>query len=178
LNLRYLTPATDVEAVNRGFAVSHEYSLLDAPGVPITKAKVGDTIRVKLTVIAPADRKYAVIDDMLPAGFEPVDPRLKTVDPKLKAQLAEERAKAAASKRGDYYAPWLHWYFSPWQHVDTRDDRVTLYADQLPKGVYEYIYYVRATSAGDFFVAPAHAEETYFPDVFGRSDSGRFVIEP
>jgi hypothetical protein len=178
LNLRYMTPAKEVEAVNRGFAVSHEYSLLDNPAVPVSRAKVGDTIRVKLTVIAPADRRYAVVDDMLPAGFEPVDPRLKTVDPKLKAQLEAERAQAAAGKRGDYYAPWLRWYYSPWQHVDTRDDRVTLYADQLPKGVYEYIYYVRATSAGDFFVAPAHAQESYFPDVFGRSDSGRFVVEP
>ena len=178
LNLRYMTPAKEVEAVNRGFAVSHEYSPLDNPGASVSRAKVGDTIRVKLTVIAPADRKYAIVDDMLPAGFEPVDPRLRTVDPKLKAQLEAERAQAAAGKRGDYYAPWLRWYYSPWQHVDTRDDRVTLYADQLPKGVYEYIYYVRATSAGDFFVAPAHAEEAYFPDVFGRSDSGRFVVEP
>ena len=38
--------------------------------------------------------------------------------------------------------------------------------------------YARATTPGDFFVAPAHAEETYFPEVFGRSDSGRFTVQP
>ena len=31
LNLRYVTPATDIEALNRGFAVSHRYSLLEDP---------------------------------------------------------------------------------------------------------------------------------------------------
>ena len=48
----------------------------------------------------------------------------------------------------------------------------------LPKGVHQYIYYVRATSAGNFFVAPAVALDGYFPEVFGRSDSSRFVVTP
>jgi uncharacterized protein YfaS (alpha-2-macroglobulin family) len=51
-------------------------------------------------------------------------------------------------------------------------------ATWLSKGVYEYVYYARATAPGDFFVAPAHAAETYFPEVFGRSDSSRFVVTP
>ncbi len=66
----------------------------------------------------------------------------------------------------------------PWQQVDVRDDRAVLQADRLPKGVYEYVYYARATTPGSFFVAPAHAEETYFPEVFGRSDSSRFIVAP
>jgi uncharacterized protein YfaS (alpha-2-macroglobulin family) len=31
--------------------------------------------------------------------------------------------------------------------------------------------------SGTFNVIPAHAEEMYFPEVFGRSDGGQFVIE-
>ena len=31
------------------------------------------------------------------------------------------------------------------------------------RDLYQYVYYARATAPGDFFVAPAHAEETYFP---------------
>ena len=34
LNLRYVTPAAGIEALNRGFAVSHRYSLLDDPTRP------------------------------------------------------------------------------------------------------------------------------------------------
>lgn len=178
LNLRYLTPAKEVEALNRGFAISHEYSLLDAPGTKVMSAKLGDTVRVKLTVLAPADRNYVVIEDLLPAGLEPVDTRLQTIDPALKAQLEAERRQATAKKQGGYMAPWYRWYWSPWQHTETRDDRTVLMTDYLPKGVYEYTYYARATTPGDFFVGPSHAEETYFPEVFGRSDSGRFTVLP
>ena len=53
-----------------------------------------------------------------------------------------------------------------------------LRASRLPQGVHEYVYYARATTPGDFFVAPAHAEEAFFPEVFGRSDSRRFSVVP
>ena len=68
---------------------------------------------------------------------------------------------------------------APARHPLRRDDRLVLLASRLPRGVHEYVYYARATTPGDFYVAPAHAEETFFPEVFGRSDSGRFsVAEP
>src|SRR5207247_1964196 len=34
LDLRYVTPAKEVEAVNRGFAISHQYTLIDDPAMP------------------------------------------------------------------------------------------------------------------------------------------------
>lgn len=178
VDLRYTTPAATVEAVNRGFAVSHEYTTVEDPSRPITAARSGETVRVKLTVLVPADRSYVTVEDLLPAGLEPVDARLRTVDPALKAKLEADRARAAERQQGAYAAPWYRWYYSPWQQVDLRDDRAVLGADRVPKGVYEYVYYARATTPGDFFVAPAHAEETYFPEVFGRSDSTRFTVTP
>lgn len=178
VNLRYVTPAKDIEAVNRGFAVSHTYTLVDDPSTAVSAARVGDTVRVTVTVIAPADRDYVVIEDLLPAGLEPVDARLRTVDPALRAKLDADRNDAVKRQAGGYVAPWFGWYYSPWQQADLRDDRAVLIADHLSKGLYEYVYYARATAPGDFFVAPVHAEETYFPEVFGRSDSSRFVVRP
>jgi uncharacterized protein YfaS (alpha-2-macroglobulin family) len=178
LDLRYATPAKDIESLNRGFAITHEYTALDDPARRLSAAKLGDTVRVKVTVIAPADRRFVVVEDLLPAGFEAVDVRLKNVDLALKAKLEAERMQASQKQFGGYMAPWFRWYYSPWQRVDVRDDRAVLQADRLPKGVYEYVYYARATTPGSFFVAPAHAEETYFPEVFGRSDSGRFTVTP
>jgi alpha-2-macroglobulin len=177
VDLRYTTPAKDVEALNRGFGISHQYTALDDPSTPVTRVKLGETVRVKVTVVAPQDRKYASIEDLLPGGLESVDTQLKTVDVRLKQQLDAERS-AAFEKQTGFVAPWYRWYYSPWQHVETHDDRVVLAADRLPRGVYEYVYYARATTPGDFFVGPAHAEETYFPEVFGRSDSSRFVVTP
>jgi len=178
LDLRYVTPAKEIEALNRGFAITHEYTSIDDPAKRVTAVKLGETVRVKVTIIAPADRNYVVIEDLLPAGLEAVDARLKNVDPALKEKLEAERTQASQKQFGGYMAPWFRWYYSPWQQVDVRDDRAVLQADRLPKGVYEYVYYARATTPGSFFVAPAHAEETYFPEVFGRSDSGRFTVAP
>ncbi|MCY3655044.1 MAG: hypothetical protein OXG95_00315 [Chloroflexi bacterium] len=162
--------------MNRGFAVSHRYSLLDDPGAPVTSASVGDVVRVVVTVVAPADRLFARVEDFLPAGFEPIDPQLNIVSPQLREQLEADRAEALLGDAPAYYAPWYRWYWSPWSEVQLRDDRVVLLATRLPRGTHEYVYYARATTSGEFFVAPAHAEESYFPDVFGRSDSSRFTV--
>ena len=176
LHLRYQTPAREVEALSRGFAVSHRYSLLDDPETPITSASVGDIVRVSVTVVAPAERLFARVEDFLPGGLEPVDPQLDIVPPWLREQLLEEQAEARRRHAPGYAAPWYGWYYSPWDQADLRDDRLVLLASRLPAGVHEYVYYARATVPGDFFVAPAHAEESYFPEVFGRSDSGRFSV--
>src|SRR5690606_20365185 len=177
LNLRYLTPATEVEALSRGFAVSHAYSALDVPGTRVESAGLGEVVRVTLTVVAPADRKFAVIEDFLPAGLEPIDPQLAIVSPDLRRQLEEERQEALLGDDAPaYFAPWYAWYLNPWDQVDVRDDRVTLFADDLPKGVHEYVYFARASTPGDYFVAPVRAQESYFPEGCGRSDSGRFTV--
>ena len=176
LNLRYVTPAKEIEALNRGFAVSHRFTLLEDPETPITSASVGDVVRVTVTVVAPADRLFARIEDFLPAGLEPIDPKLAIVSPWLREELQRDQTAAVLGGASSSYAPWYAWYFSPWDQVDLRDDRVTLLASRIPKGVHEYVYYARATTPGDFFVAPTYAEETYLPEVFGRSDSGRFVV--
>ncbi len=179
LNLRYVTPAREVEALNRGFAVSHEYTLLDDPDRRINSATLGDVVRVRVTIMADADRKCVTVDDFLPAGLEPIDPQLDIVPIELRQQLQQERQAAVAANAPEYVAPWYRYYFNPWDQVNVRDDRVTLRAENLPRGVYVYVYFARATSPGDYFVAPAHAEETFFPELFGRSDSGRFaVLEP
>jgi hypothetical protein len=178
MNLRYVTPAADILALNRGFGIAREYSLLDDPDTRVTSARLGDVVRVRLTVLLPADRNYVTVEDFLPAGLEPIDPDLKIVEPALKSQLRTELAMANRPADLKYYAPWFHWYFNPWQQSDLLDDRVRLSTETLARGVYEFIYYARATTPGDFYAAPAHAEETYFPEVFGRSDSDRFVVEP
>ena len=175
LALRYTTPATSIEALNRGMAVSHQYTQVDGSDRPF---KLGDVARITVTVMTPAERDYVTLEDDLPAGLEAIDPQLKTTDPKLKSQLEADRSAAGRPANLDYYAPWLSWYYNPWQQVDLRDDHVTVKAQRLSKGVYQFIYYARATTPGSFFVPPAHVEESYFPEVFGRSDSSRFIIAP
>ena len=64
----------------------------------------------------------------------------------------------------------------PFSEADVHDNRVALFARFVQRGVYEYTYFARATTAGSFHLPPATAYEQYFPEVFGRSDGGSFTV--
>ncbi len=165
--LTYYKPVEEVKALDRGIVVSRQYSLQDGDGQAITEAEVGDFITVKLTLIAPTDLRYVVVEDYLPAGVEAVDSSLATTS--LVAEEPQfERVSDSGSQR-----PWGWWFFT---HTDLRDEKAVLFADHLPQGVYEYSYTVRASLPGEYRVIPTHAEQMYFPEVFGRGDGGLFRV--
>ena len=65
----------EVEALDRGIILARQYSLLDDPDQnPITSADVGQAVQVSITIIAPNDLHYVVIEDPIPAGAEAVNP--------------------------------------------------------------------------------------------------------
>jgi uncharacterized protein YfaS (alpha-2-macroglobulin family) len=139
----------------------------------VTEADVGDVLRVKLTLIAPTDLHYVVVEDPLPAGCEGVDLSLKTTSvvgerPELRNLTLEERDQ--------WYRRygWGWWWFS---HSEMRDEKMTLFATYLPRGTYEYTYLIRAGVPGDYNVMPTTAYEMYFPEVFGRSEGLTFTVE-
>ena len=147
---------------------------MDEPREYVDTAQVGDLIRVKLTIVAPTDLHYVVVEDPLPAGFDGVDPSLKTTSiigerPELRNVTAEEES--------DWFRRhgWGWWWFS---HSEMRDEKVALFAQYLPRGTYEYTYLMRASVPGQFLVMPSTAYEMYYPEVFGRSDGGKFTVEP
>jgi uncharacterized protein YfaS (alpha-2-macroglobulin family) len=163
-HLRYFTPAENVEAATYGIGVSHEY--FGADNTPVTEVRLGDTVRVKVTLVALSDLNFLVLEDFLPAGLEPIDTSLKTTPLEFRRLLMEEQRRSyQISKR-----------YSPFGHTDIRDNRIALFARFVPKGVYEYTYFAQATTPGLFNVPPATAYEQYFPEVWGRTDSGIFVV--
>jgi len=149
--------------------VSRQYTLADdEEAKSISEAEVGDVIRVKLTIIAPNDLHYVVVEDPFPAGAEGIDASLATTS------VVEQGAELT---RTDRRSPWWwdygRWYFS---HTEMRDEKAVLFAPFLPKGTYEYTYTIRASLPGEFRVIPTHAEQMYFPEVFGRGDGGLFRV--
>jgi uncharacterized protein YfaS (alpha-2-macroglobulin family) len=172
LYLRYYKPVEEVTALNRGIIVSRQYTSADCDpeeeACPmVSQAQVGDVIRVKLTIIAPNDLHYAVVEDPFPAGAEGVDQSLKTTS------VVGERPTLERTDQRNPWGTWGWWWFS---HTEIRDEKAVLFATYLPRGTYEYTYLVRASLAGEYRVIPTHAYEMYFPEVFGRSDGGVFTI--
>ncbi len=170
--LRYYLPVERVQALDRGIVVARQYSPVDSPGEFVDSAQVGDVIQVKLTLIAPTDLYYVVVEDPLPAGCEGVDMSLKTTSvvgqaPELRNLTAEEE-NVWLRRYG-----WGSWFFS---QTELRDERAVLFATYLPRGTYEYVYNIRASVPGEFMVIPTTAYQMYWPEVFGRSDGARFTV--
>ena len=169
-HLEVYQPVENVEPADRGIIVQRKYSLADCDeekriNCPdVREVKLGDVIRVDLTIIVPHDRYYVVVEDPLPAGGEAIDTGLATtsllaMDPSLQ-------------REGSRWWWWWRWY----SRSELRDEKVVLFTDYLSAGTYEYSYTFRATLPGDYHVLPTVAREFYFPEVFGRSDGRLLTI--
>jgi uncharacterized protein YfaS (alpha-2-macroglobulin family) len=168
-------PVEDVKPLHRGIIVQRQYLPVDCPfdeNCPeLAEAGVGETIQVRLTIIAPHDLYYVVVEDPFPAGCEAVDTTLATTS------LADlEPGLYRQSERGS--PPWSYWWWWRWYtRSELRDEKLALFASYLPAGTYTYQYTLRATVPGEYHVLPTSAREFYFPEVFGRADGRVFVVE-
>jgi len=168
--LRYYLPADKMRALNRGIIVDRQYYLADDPEKPVDHASVNDILIVKLTMIAPNDLHFLVLEDPLPAGCEAIDTSLKT-----SRSITTQPAFAQVDQPEGPYDWWWRRYWP--SHTELRDEKTALFATYLPKGTYEYTYQLRCSTAGEFKVLPTTAYEMYFADIFGRSAGSVFTIE-
>ncbi|NLF00792.1 MAG: alpha-2-macroglobulin, partial [Anaerolineales bacterium] len=181
-HLNVYLPVEEIEPLDRGVIVSRQYCQpSSAEGAdddtaptetrcePISEAGVSDVVEVRLTIIAPHDLYYVVVEDPLPAGGEAIDTSLATT-----SVLEQE---AMLMRAADEEWSWLNrWWWRWYSRSEMRDDRVVLFADYLPAGTYEYTYTFRATQAGEYRVIPTTAREFYFPEVFGRGAGSLFSV--
>lgn len=180
-HLRTFLPVEEVKALNRGIIVGREYTLASCNPAPgrdtdpneerevcprVNNVEVGETVRVKLTIIAPNDLYYVVIEDPIPAGTEAVDVSLKTTS------IVGEAPELRLTDPWSWYG-WGWWWFS---HTELRDEKAVLFANYLPAGTYEYTYLIRTGLPGEYKVLPTTAYEMYFPEVSGRGDGMVFTI--
>ena len=169
LGLRYAPSDMALPPLERGFSVTRRYEAVDAP-TDISQdpqgtwhVKAGATVRVRVTMVAPAERHHVALVDPMPAAFEALNPALRGTGP-----LPQDDTK----RTSDWY-----WARSWYEHDNLRDERAEAFASLLWAGAHEYVYTARATTPGNFVVPPAKAEEMYAPETFGRSGADRVVVE-
>ena len=197
LGLRYAPADFRMQPVDRGFTVSRRYEALpeagaDKPDPEAVKrlddgtwqVKAGTNVKVTLTLVMDDRASYVVVDDPLPAGFEGQNPRfLTSVAATDAGSLDYGYGLGGHYGRGGYDygyggGRWGGWWY-PWysfDHKQMRDDRMLLFADWLPAGVYTYSYTARATNIGTFVLPPVHAEAMYQPERFGHGSSSVVTI--
>lgn len=193
LVLKYVLPAEKIQPRSEGFVIQRSYYRMDDEKMlnPVTDAKPGENLRAKLTVIVPEDRTAVAVEAPVPAGMEIVNFELATADKTLtygyeKGQLVVPPCVplygsgvgagpcATVDSESDGY---FTGFSGNWTHKEIRDDRLALFADRLPKGVYQYNYFVQVTTVGSFINPPAVVSEMYFPENFGRTEGGKFEVK-
>jgi len=176
-HLKVYLPVEEIEPLNRGVIVSRRYTdPACSEGVKcpqVDEAAVGDVVQVRLTLIAPHDLYYVVVEDPLPAGAEAIDTSLATT-----SLVEQGPGLYRETENEDDYGYWFYYWWWRWySRSEMRDDKVVLFADYLPAGTYEYTYTFRAAQPGEYKVIPTTAQEFYFPEVFGRGGGRLFTIE-
>jgi len=166
MRLRYASTEIIKDPLNQGFAVERKYSTQDGTKA-ITTFKAGQMIKVTLKFRNTKERRFVAVTDPIPAGTEPVESWFATTA----SDIAEQQQNNEAQNY-DWTSWWEHGGFN---HIERHDDRVNLFATRLSEGDHDFVYMLRATTAGTFITAPTHVEEMYEPEVFGRT--GTAVVE-
>ena len=110
--------------------------------------KVGDRIRVRLTITAKQDTEYVLIEDAFPAGCE-------------------------VTERGDISeaGEWGEW----WSSVDVRDDRAAFFARSVTAGTHTIEYNLRPQTPGTYHALPTLVQAMYAPEK--RAFSNEATVE-
>ena len=110
------------------------------------EVKSGDLIEVELGIDSKNDYEYLLFEDWKAAGMEAVD------------------------VRSGYNPNGLGAY------MELRDEKVSLFVQNLPRGRHNLSYRLRAEIPGKFSALPTRAEAMYAPELRANSDEMKFRI--
>ncbi len=158
VELTYAPRRSDRPPVQQGLGVGRRF--LDRAGREVGRVAAGDEVVVEITVTCPAPRRWVAVDVPLPAGLEAIDPNLATT-----------ASDARLDETTDDVRPGF-------DRIELRDDRIVLFATELPTGRTVHTVRCRATTQGSFLVAPGKAEEMYAPEVFATTGAATFEVAP
>ncbi|MDR2386746.1 MAG: hypothetical protein LBE80_04060 [Deltaproteobacteria bacterium] len=154
--------------ISSGLYLSRSYEVIRPQSdLPIqTTFERGQVVKVTVTMMTPEHRHDLVLEDKIPAGFEAINLTFLSEDQTLIPQLNQE---ISGWKYNDFF-----WYY----HQEVWPDRVSVYSDYLPAGVYTFSYLVRPITIGTYQVPGPKAEEMYFPEIFGRGQGQTLTVLP
>jgi hypothetical protein len=116
----------------------------------------GDVLRVRITVDAPVDRTWVVIEDPVPAGASIVS-----------GGGGQSALLSAQASGGDWPS-----------YIERGNDAWRGYFDWLPKGRTTVEYVLRINVAGRFQLPPTRVEAMYSPEIHAALPNRPMVVEP
>lgn len=142
----------------------------------------GDRVEVVLTVEARNHLEYLILEDEKPACFETVEQT--SGGPfyfhELRADELERRFGSASSPRvGARDATETAGFTgrTRFAYRELREERVALFLDRLPEGVWEAGYTLRTETPGTFHALPALGRAMYVPEIRCNGTEVRLTVE-
>ena len=137
-----------------GYRVQREVSFLERkdPG----KVSVGDVMKIRLTLEAPAGRTWVVVDDPIPAGASIVS-----------GTGGQSSLLASRALGGNWWPAYIERGFDSWR----------AYYDWLPQGRTSVEYAVRINNPGRFQMPPTRVEAMYSPEIRAALPNRPILVE-
>ncbi|MEO8354996.1 MAG: Ig-like domain-containing protein [Chloroflexota bacterium] len=174
-------PVEDVRPLNSGMQIERVYvdancraepgGEADCPPLSTRQLASDQTVTAQLRLVLPHDSYHVMVEDFIPAGMEILDRNLKTSQQAIDAIEVEVQF----DDKDPFADGWGWWLF---HEPEIRDDSILYAADFLPAGTYVLTYTLVPLQAGEYRVLPAHAWQSFFPEVQGTSAGAVFEIKP
>ncbi|MBN2445831.1 MAG: alpha-2-macroglobulin, partial [Phycisphaerae bacterium] len=144
----------------------------------------GERVESVITIESKNNYEYLIFEDLKPAGFESVELRsgadfhvrqLKSAA--VSRQFGNETTDVRRSEEhmqrdsADYTGK------QRWVHRELRDRKVALFIDQLPEGIWEMRYELRAEVPGKFNAMPTIGQAMYVPEIRCNGAEIRVTVE-
>ncbi|HEX8241773.1 MAG TPA: MG2 domain-containing protein [Allosphingosinicella sp.] len=138
-----------------GYRVSRQVTFLERKRPD--RLSSGDVLKVRITVEAPVDRTWVVIEDPVPAGASVIS-----------GGGGQSALLAGQANGGDGWP----------SYIERGNDSWRGYFDWLPKGRTTVEYALRINGAGRFQLPPTRVEAMYSPEIHAALPNRPLVVEP
>jgi hypothetical protein len=154
----------------KGFKIQKVIETLDGS----KDIKVGDIVKVKLTIESENSYSFVVVDDPLPAGLVAINSAIKTEE---RVGPSRRGSDEETEEEDEYWDYWEEGFikFVP-SFFEIRDDRVLVFKDETWRGQYQYAYYARAVCEGEFVMPSTKIQLMYEPDTISLTPVEKVVI--
>ncbi len=162
---------SDFVGQENGAVLSRLYCRLDDTDCrePVTEMKAGEVYAGRLTLVLPQDVTRALVTEPMPAGILPL-----AFSVSLRSLSWQYQQEEIAKRQGLTFVDDPIWNFN--DH-SVQKDRLLLYAESLPAGVYTVDYLVQAGLTGSYYYPPATFKVLGQSDIGANTEAGKMEIK-
>eukprot|EP00798_Chlamydomonas_sp_ICE-L_P016461 gene16461-22682_t len=138
-------------------------------GATLKKTPLSSVLIITIQVTSPDDLGGVIVEALMPAGLEPVDPNIASGNP----------STCAMGDLGISYSRYYWWWWWPvCPSQETRPNVVTFEYHRLLAGTSTIKFQAVAATVGTFVLPPIKAYAVQQPEVMGATAGGSFEVCP